>query len=91
MRTTDGHSAFQVACTEFAPLEVPKFLLENYKKFGIDIMHGDNSGFTALDLLEMRLDDDEPEIEESMEEWEKFKTILEEEYAKIFSLEQPAA
>ena len=86
---SDGNSGFQFACA-VASLEVPKFLLENYKEFGIDIMQGDKYGFTALDLLQMRLDE-EPEIEEGVEEWEKFKTILKEEYAKIESLEQPTA
>ena len=84
-----GLSGFQAACWE-APLEIAKLLLENYKEFGIDIMQGDKYGFTALDLLQMRLDE-EPEIEEGVEEWEKFKTILKEEYAKIESLEQPSA
>ena len=84
-----GRSAFHVAC-QVASLEIPKLLLENYKEFGIDIMmHEDTGGYTALDMLKSRLDD-KWEIEEGVEEWEKFKSILEEEYAKHDSLE-PAA
>jgi len=87
MRDIQGNSAFQLACA-LAPLEVLKLLLENYKELGIDIMHGDNCGLTPLGELELRLDDDD---ESDSEEWEKFKTILKEEYAKIDSLEQPTA
>ena len=81
MRDLNGHSAFQLAC-QMAPFEVPKFLLENYKEFNIDIMHGDKHGLTAVDHLEWRIDDDMAE-EEGVEKWEEFKSILEAEYAKI--------
>ena len=88
MQDFEGHSAFHSAC-QVAPLKIPKLLLENYEEFGIDIIHEDREGYTALDMLKSRLDD-KWEIEEGVEEWEKFKSILEEEYAKHDSLE-PAA
>jgi len=93
LREFFGRSAFDVACKN-APLEFPKLIFENYEEFGIDIMHEDEWGETALDMLKFRLNVRlEYEIEEDFEEWaewEEFIMILEEEYAKIDSLE-PAA
>ena len=88
MQDLNGYSAFQLAC-QMAPLEVPKFLLENYKEFNIDIMHGDMYGLTAVDHLEWRIDYDMGE-EEDVKKWEEFKSSLKEEYAKIESLEPTA-
>ena len=88
MQDVEGHSAFHSAC-QVAPLKIPKLLLENYEEFGIDIMHEDRRGYTALDMIKARIDM-ELDIEEGVEEWEEFKSVLEEEYAKHDSLE-PAA
>ena len=83
----EGQSAFALACQR-APLKIPKLLFENYKELGIDIMHEDRMGFNAVDELKLRIDE-AMEIGEgvAVEAWEEFKSILEEEYANIESLE----
>ena len=85
-----GLSGFQAACWE-APLEIAKLLLENYKESGIDINTMNQlykGGVTALDYIKFRLEGYFDEvIEGSIEEWQEFKSTLEEEYAKINSLD----
>ena len=51
-------------------------------------MHEDRMGFNAVDELKLRIDE-AMEIGEgvAVEAWEEFKSILEEEYANIESLE----
>ena len=87
-----GRSGFHFACG-VAPLEIAKLLLKNYKEFGIDIntMNHLYQGGTALDYLKLRLTGYCYEvIEESTEEWKEFASTLEEEYAKINSLDNAA-
>ena len=96
-----GRSGFHFACG-VAPLEIAKLLLKNYKEFGIDIMHEDRGGYTALDHLKKRLEHYVEEgIEngssiyfeegtEEWEEWEEFKSNLEDEFAKNNSLDNAA-
>ena len=88
-----GLSGFQAACWE-APLEIAKLLLENYKESGIDINTMNQlykGGVTALDYIKFRLEGYFDEvIEGSIEEWQEFKSTLEEEYAKINSLDNAA-
>ena len=88
-----GFSGFQAACWQ-APLEIAKLLLENYKESGIDINTMNQlykGGVTALDYIKFRLEGYFDEvIEGSIEEWQEFKSTLEEEYAKINSLDNAA-
>ena len=44
-------TAFQVACT-FGSKETAKFILQNWKEFGIDIKSQNNAGHNALDMLQ---------------------------------------
>ena len=91
LRDVYGQSAWSHACEFSRLLEIPKLIFENYKEFGIDIMHEDEEGYTALDRLKWLLEKNSwATITDGVEEWEEFISILEEEYAKIDSLE-PAA
>ena len=75
-------SPFHGACLNASP-KITKLIFENYKEFGIDIIHGNEHYFTALCTLVYRLNEDFRIKEGDKEDWEEFISILREEYAKI--------
>ena len=79
-------SPFHGACF-YASQEITKLIFENYKEFGIDIIHENEHYFCALDTLIYRLHEEE---RDNKEDWEEFVSILREEYAKIDKLELAA-
>ena len=68
-------TAFQVACT-FGSKETAKFILQNWKEFGIDIKNQNSVGHNALDRLRGQNMD-------SMDGRHELIPMLEEEYSKI--------
>ena len=78
-RDVNGETAFHYAFI-WENKEAAKFILENWKEFGIDIKRKNKSGHTALDMLHKN----------DMDGRHELIPMLEEEYSKIDAYEPPS-